>query len=89
MSTRPSDYDFLQLVKYDENKSKVQDALRAHPDLANIKKSVCFNPLFCLFINFTFYCYCTTIFIVVLIVIMNVINSHNISGSSSNYHIMN
>ena len=45
MSTRPSDKEFLKWVQNDQNKSKVQNALRAHPDLANIKNSVSFNQL--------------------------------------------
>ena len=37
MSTRPSNDDFIIWAKKDQNKSKVQNALRAHPDLAHIK----------------------------------------------------
>ena len=54
MSTRPSDSEFIQWVQYDQNKLKVQNALRAHPDLANIKDWVSSNQLYFLIIIFTF-----------------------------------
>ena len=54
MSTRPSDEEFLGWVTNDQKKSKVQNALRAHPDLANIKDRVSFNQLYFLIIFFTF-----------------------------------
>ena len=53
MSTRP-DSEFILWVKNDENKLKVQNALRAHPDLINIKDQVSFNQLYFLLIIFTF-----------------------------------
>ena len=50
MSTRPSDLEFIEWVTNDQNKLKVQNALRAHPNLANIKDSrayvVSFNQLY-------------------------------------------
>ena len=46
MSTRPSNNTFLEWVRNDQNKTKVQNALRAHPDLANYKDSVSFFWLF-------------------------------------------
>ena len=54
MSTRPSDDEFIAWVKNDQNKSKVQNALRAHPDLINVKDSVSFNQLYIFIIIFTF-----------------------------------
>ena len=54
MSTRPSDKEFTQWVQNDQNKLKVQNALRAHPDLANVKDYVSFNQLYFLIIIFTF-----------------------------------
>ena len=54
MSTRPSDSEFLEWVKNDQNKLKVQNALIAHPDLINIKNWVSFNQLYFLIIIFTF-----------------------------------
>ena len=54
MSTRPSDKEFIEWVRNDQNKSKVQNALRAHPDLINIKDWVSFNLLYYIFIIFTF-----------------------------------
>ena len=54
MSTRPSDDDFFDWVKNDQNKLKVQNALIAHPDLANVKDWVSFNQLYFLLIIFTF-----------------------------------
>ena len=54
MSTRPSNYEFLEWVKNDQNKSKVQNALIAHPDLINIKDLVSFNQLHFLIIIITF-----------------------------------
>ena len=54
MSTRPSDDEFLEWVKNDQNKPKVQNALRAHPDLAHIKDTVSFYQCFLLYIIFTF-----------------------------------
>ena len=36
MSTRPSDKEFLEWLQNDQNKSKVLNALRAHPNLAII-----------------------------------------------------
>ena len=59
MSTRPSNKEFIQWVENDHNKSKVQNALRAHPDLANVKNSVSFNQLnflLLLFSHFNFHC---------------------------------
>ena len=43
MSSRPSNKVFLEWAQNDQNKSKMQNALRAHPDLANINDSVRFN----------------------------------------------
>ena len=43
MSWRPSDEEFIEWVKNDQNKLKLQNALRAHPDLINIKNWVSFN----------------------------------------------
>ena len=58
MSTRPSNSEFIEWVLNDENKLKVQNALRAHPDLINIKDSrdslVSFNHLYFYFFIFTF-----------------------------------
>ena len=45
MSARPLDEVFLEWVQNDRNKSKVQNALRAHPDLIDIKYSVSFSHL--------------------------------------------
>ena len=54
MSTRPSDEEFIEWVKNDQNKSKVQNALREHPNLINSKDRVSFNQLYFLSIIFTF-----------------------------------
>ena len=54
MSRRPSDDDFLEWVRNDQNKSIVQNALRAHPDLIHIKDWVSFNQFYFLIIIFTF-----------------------------------
>ena len=54
MSTRPSDKEFLEWVQNDQNKSKVQNALRAHSDLINIKDLVSFNQFYILIIISTF-----------------------------------
>ena len=54
MSTRPSDEDFLEWARNDQNKSKMQNALRAHPDLAIIKDRVSFNQICFRVIIFTF-----------------------------------
>ena len=54
MSRRTSDEEFLEWVKSDQNKSKVQNALIAHPTLINIKDKVSFNQLYFLIIIFTF-----------------------------------
>ena len=43
MSTRPSDDTFFNWVQDDQCKSKVQNAIREHPDLANIEDSVSFH----------------------------------------------
>ena len=58
MSTRPSAEEFIQWVQNDQNKLKVQNALRAHPDLANVKSVVSFNQyVFLLLIShFDFHC---------------------------------
>ena len=58
MSTRPSDEEFIEWVKNDQNKSKVQNALREHPDLINSKDRVSFNQLYFLsiFSHFNFHC---------------------------------
>ena len=53
MSSRPSDKDFIEWAKNDQNVSRIQNALRSHPDLANIKNSVSFNQIYFLII-FTF-----------------------------------
>ena len=45
MSTRPSDVEFFKWVRNDQNKSKVQNALRECPDLITIKGSVSCNKL--------------------------------------------
>ena len=45
--------DFLEWVKNDQNKLKVQNALRARPSLANIEDWVSFNQLYLLVIIFT------------------------------------
>ena len=42
MSTRPSDVEFIEWVQNDQNKSKVQSALRAYPPLAIITHEVSF-----------------------------------------------
>ena len=46
MPKRPPDDEFIEWVKKDENKSKVQNALREHPDLANIKGWVSMNQIY-------------------------------------------
>ena len=56
MSRRTSDEEFLEWVKSDQNKSKVQNALIAHPTLINIKDKVSFNQLYFLIIIFSFHC---------------------------------
>ena len=53
MSTRPSKDFFLQFFEWiqnDQNKSKVQNALREYPDLINIKDSVSFYQYFLIII---------------------------------------
>ena len=45
MSSRPSDKKFINWAKDDQNKSKMQKALRAHPDLANVKDWVSCNQI--------------------------------------------
>ena len=55
MSTRPSNKDFFEWANNDQNKSKMQNALRAHPDLAHIKDEVSFNQILFLLIFFIFY----------------------------------
>ena len=54
MSTRPSDDEFIEWVQNDQNKSKVQNALIAHPTLINIKYGVSFNQLYTFIIIFKF-----------------------------------
>ena len=51
MSTRPSDSEFLQWIQNDQNKSKVQNALIAHPDLVNKKYLVSFSQTYFVIIN--------------------------------------
>ena len=52
MSTRPSDEDFLKWAKDDQNKSKMQIALRSHSDLANVILDwVSFNQICFIIIN--------------------------------------
>ena len=43
MSMRPSNREFIYLVKNDKNISKVQNALAAYPNLANINDLVGFS----------------------------------------------
>ena len=45
MPTRPSNEDFINWAMNEENKSKVQNALKAYPNLANAKESVSFNQI--------------------------------------------
>ena len=45
MGARPSNEQFIQWAINDRYKSKLQNALRKYPDLANIKNSVSFNIL--------------------------------------------
>ena len=45
MSTRPSNEDFIEWAKNDQNKFKMQNALRSYPELANIKDWVSFNQI--------------------------------------------
>ena len=53
MPTKPSNKDFINWAKNDKNKSKMQNALSEHPDLAHVKDSVsCI--IFFLIIIFTF-----------------------------------
>ena len=40
MSARPSDEDFNNWALSDQNKSKMQNALRTYSDLVNIKNEV-------------------------------------------------
>ena len=54
MSSRPSNEEFLEWARNDQNKSKMQNALRAHPDLINIKDWVSFNQICFRIIIFTF-----------------------------------
>ena len=54
MSRRPPDDEFIEWVKKDENKSKVQNALKEHSDLANIKGWVSMNQIYMIrYFNFT------------------------------------
>ena len=46
MPTRPSNKEFIAWIKSDENRSKVQNALAAYPDLANIKDVVGLSHFF-------------------------------------------
>ena len=50
MSTRPSNDEFIRWVQDDQNKLKVQNALRVHPNLAHVKNSVSFDQLYFIFI---------------------------------------
>ena len=91
MLTRPSNNQFFEWVQNDQNKSKVQNALIAHPDLINIKDSVSFNLKYFLILILK---YCFSLkqkwihMWLVPIVIMKYLNSPNISDNSSNYHIL-
>ena len=46
MPTKPSNKDFINWAKNDKNKSKMQNALSEHPDLAHVKDSVSFMNIF-------------------------------------------
>ena len=66
MSTRPSDEEFLEWAKNDQNKSYMQNALRSHPDLAYVKDWVSFNQKIFLLVLIKgvfsyFILYCNTI----------------------------
>ena len=37
---RPSNEEFIEWAKHDNNVSKIQDTLRIHPDLVQIKNEV-------------------------------------------------
>ena len=55
MATRRSDGEFLEWIQNDENKSKVQNALMAYPDLISIKVWVSFTQFFFLIVFFFFH----------------------------------
>ena len=46
---RPSNVEFLAWVQNDQNKSKISNALKEYPNLANIKDAVGFNEISFLF----------------------------------------
>ena len=70
MSTRPSNSDFFAWARKGQNMSNMQNALRAHPDLANIKNWVSFNQI----------CFRIIIFFILIFILTQLnyfVNNHN------------
>ena len=40
---KPSDEEFIEWTKKDQNKAKIEGALTRYPDLVHIRKEVCFD----------------------------------------------